>query len=140
MDIFPERDSVCYIENHTEKHISMEMHSYSCMGLFALTHHFRRSAWNRLSHRRIAIFLSREVTEGITLKDFAEVMVTPQKTAFVETDELCTASLDDVQLEYNLVPIDQEVQIDLLKFFSFLIKHYFIVSTRFGISFKAVFS
>lgn len=117
MDIFPKPDSVCYIQNHTEKHTSMEMHTYSCMGLFALTHHFRRSAWNKLSHRRILIFLSREVTEGITLKEFIEVMITPQKAAFVETDELCTASLDDVQLEYNLVPIEQEV----MTFFFYLV-------------------
>lgn len=62
-DIFPDDDAFCYSESSCEKNYVMEMHIYSCMTCFALSHNFAWSRWNLAAGSRTAVFLMRELME-----------------------------------------------------------------------------
>lgn len=62
-DIFPDDDAFCYTESSCEKNYVMEMHIYSCMSCFALTHNFAWSRWNFTAGSRTCVFLMRELLE-----------------------------------------------------------------------------
>lgn len=108
MNIFPEADAAWYVHENSCKHEAMVMHNYKCMSNFCLTHNFKRSAWNRLSSRRIAIILSRQLIKNHNIIPFDEIKITPDDAYFVRTEELCT-DLSEVKLKYHLEPAVQDV-------------------------------
>lgn len=103
VDIFPEADAGCYVDN-SEKHKPMEFHTYKSMSAFCLSHRFKWNVWNRLAHRRVAIF----ETQMIGRKTSKTLMVTPLKAASVLVRENCT-DLSVVELSYDLDPVEQQV-------------------------------
>jgi Cancer susceptibility candidate 1 C-terminal len=105
INIFPEIDASWYVEKISEKHMAMEFHTYKSMALYCLSHNFKSNVWNRWAHRRVALFESRMVDKNV----FTRVMTTPLRTASVNVREKCT-DLDVVELEYDLMPADQEVK------------------------------
>lgn len=62
-DIFPDDDAFCYTESSCEKNYVMEMHIYSCMSCFAMSHNFSWSRWNYTAGSRTCVFLMRELIE-----------------------------------------------------------------------------
>lgn len=62
-DIFPDDDAFCYTESSCEKNYVMEMHIYSCIACFALSHNFAWSRWNFAAGSRTSVFLMRELLE-----------------------------------------------------------------------------
>lgn len=105
INIFPEVDASWYVEKISEKHMAMEFHTYKSMAFYCLSHHFKSNVWNRWAHRRNAIFESRMIYKNV----FTRVMTSPTRTASVNVREKCTP-LDVVDLDYDLVPADQEVK------------------------------
>lgn len=104
LNLFPEVDASFYIENNCEKHKPMEFHTYKSMAVYCLSHNFKWSVWNRWAHRRVAIFESRMILK----KNFKTIMTTPLMTASVNVHEKYT-SLDVVELDYEMNPMEQEV-------------------------------
>lgn len=104
LDIFPEVDAGCYVENVSKKHSAMELHAYKSMAVYCLSHSFTWSVWNRWAHRRVAIFESRMIDKATS----KQIMVTPTKAATVKIRERCTP-LDVVELDYELSPPEQDV-------------------------------
>lgn len=105
INIFPEVDASWYVDKVCEKHKAMEFHTYKSMAVYSLSHHFKSNVWNRWAHHRVALFDSRMVDKNV----FTRVMSTPLRTASVNVREKCT-SLDVVELDYDLIPADQEVR------------------------------
>lgn len=62
-DIFADDDAFCYTETSCEKNYVMEMHIYSCMSCFALSHNFAWSRWNFAAGSRTCVLLMRELLE-----------------------------------------------------------------------------
>lgn len=62
-DIFPDDDAFCYIDTSCEKNYVMEMHIYSCLSCFALSHNFSWSRWNFAAGSRTCVLLMRELLE-----------------------------------------------------------------------------
>lgn len=62
-EIFPDDDAFCYTETSCEKNYVMEMHIYSCISCFALSHNFSWSRWNFVAGSRTCVFLMRELQE-----------------------------------------------------------------------------
>ena len=117
LNIFPEEDASNYVQNHSEKHRTMEIHTYKCMGAFAFTHQFRWLFWNKYVDRRTALFQFKHLIPGRDLEkcEYVDVMVTPSKAATVEIEELCTP-LTEVEIGLKLKPGDQPVSLYLLYF------------------------
>lgn len=105
INIFPEVDASCYVDNISEKHKPMEHHTYNCMATFSLSHNFASSKWNRWAHRRTAVIKSRMIDKKV----FKDLMVTPLLAASVDVKEKCT-DLSVVELEYEMNPPEQEVR------------------------------
>lgn len=105
LNLFPEIDAGCYIDNISEKHKPMELHTYKSMAVYCLSHHFKWSKWNRWAHRRVAVFESRMIVK----KTFKTLMVTPLKSLSVNVREKCT-ELDTVELDFDMNPPEQEVK------------------------------
>lgn len=104
-NLFPEVDARCFVENVSEKHKPMELHTYKSIAAFCFSHHFRWSVWNRWAHRRVAIVESRMIGQ----QNFKSLMVTPLKTASVNVREKCK-DLNVVDLAYEFDPLEQEVR------------------------------
>lgn len=109
LNIFPEVDASCYVENICEKHKAMEFHTYKSMAVYCLSHNFKSTAWNRWADRRVAVFDSRMIAKTA----FRRLMVTPLQTTSVCVREACT-ELDIVELAYEMDPPDQEVRICII--------------------------
>lgn len=62
-EVFPEDDSFCYAETSCEKNYVMEMHIYTCISCFALSHNFAWSRWNFAAGSRTCVYLMRELIE-----------------------------------------------------------------------------
>lgn len=105
LNIFPEVDACHYVKNHCEKHKPMEFHTYKSMALFSLSHYFKSSIWNSKSHRRVTIFESRTLHKNT----FKSLMVTPLRAACVNVEAMKTET-GFAELEYVLIPLDQEVK------------------------------
>jgi hypothetical protein len=110
LNIFPEEDASNYVQDHTEKHRAMEVHTYKCMSAFAFTHHFKWSFWNKYTDRRRAIMQVKHLIPGRDLDKcvYEDVMLTPLKASFVQIEEVC-GPLTEVQIDVKLSPEDQEV-------------------------------
>lgn len=104
LNIFPEVDASCYVENICEKHKAMEFHTYKSMAVYCLSHNFKSTVWNHWADRRVAVFDSRMIAKTTSRR----LMVTPLQTASVCVREVCT-ELDIVELAYEMDPPDQEV-------------------------------
>lgn len=104
LNIFPEVDAGCYVENVSKKHNAMELHTYKSMAVYCLSHSFTWNVWNRWARRRVAIFESRMIDKTTS----KQIMVTPMKAATVKIRERCTP-LDVVELDYELSPPEQDV-------------------------------
>lgn len=104
LNVFPENDASCYVKDISEKHKPMELHTYKSMAVYCLSHHFKSTVWNRFADRRVAVFESRVISKS----DFKLMMATPLKTASVTVREKCTP-LDVVELDYEMIPPDQQV-------------------------------
>lgn len=105
LNLFPEIDAGCYVENICEKHKPMELHTYKSMAVYCLSHHFKSSVWNRFSHRRVAVFESRMILKKIS----KTLMVTPLRAVSVNVREKCT-ELQITELDFEMNPSEQEVK------------------------------
>lgn len=108
LNLFPEADASCYIQNISEKHKPMELHAYKSMAVYCLSHRFKSSAWNRRAHRRIAIFESRMNDKEVSKL----LMATPMRTASVNVSESEIAKVN-----FTMDPLDQEVNNKILCLF-----------------------
>ena len=80
INIFPEFDAGWYISDISEKHTSLEYHSYKSMAAFCISHHFQNHTINRHSTRR-EIFIK---SKSSLKKEFADVLITPLKVLTVD--------------------------------------------------------
>lgn len=104
LNVLPEVDACCYVEENCEKHKAMEFHTYKAMANYCLSHHFRSIEWNSRAQRRVAIFESR-----LTHKNtFRCLMVTPMRVASVDVLENRNEAGEVVQT-YEFNPSEQEV-------------------------------
>ncbi|XP_053670950.1 uncharacterized protein LOC128721241 [Anopheles nili] len=110
--VFPEVDTCFYVPDTVPKHQPMEAHSLQCLALFCLTHNFQSCLWNRYANRRTALVLSRELIEGRNEPEFTTALVTPLKAQFVEVEELCSSSLEEVLLAFHPRPEEQSYNAD----------------------------
>lgn len=106
LNLFPEIDASCYVQDVSEKHRPMELHTYKSMAFYCLSHSFKSSVWNRFADRRVALFESKMIAKT----DFDLIMVTPLKTANVNVRERCTP-MDVVELDYEMIPPNQDVRV-----------------------------
>lgn len=110
LNIFPDRDAACYVENTSEKHLAMEYHTYYCMACFCRTFRFKHSPWNRLSHRRYAVINIQDALESRTIERAPfDVLILPNECFRVKVKEECSMNLDNVNLTYLPDPPGQEV-------------------------------
>ncbi|XP_068243751.1 dynein axonemal intermediate chain 7-like [Palaemon carinicauda] len=93
INLFPDRDSYCYIDGLPSKHRPTEQHLYSCMAFVAPAINFAWSRWNLLAGQNKLVFqmktkklVSDESTVGQPL-----VLVTPQRTCVLECTEISQA-------------------------------------------------
>ncbi|KAM7364498.1 uncharacterized protein ACRADG_000975 [Cochliomyia hominivorax] len=102
LNIFADKDTSFYIEKgyFSEKHLSTELHTYTCMAVHSTHIKFLFSPWNRLAKRRDIIlkFLHHEDSE----ENIVEVRITPEESFFVQTSELCSDNVDLIQLNFTL--------------------------------------
>lgn len=56
INLFPDRDSYCYIDGLPGKHRATEQHLYRCMALVAPVLHFAWSRWNLLAGQNKLVF------------------------------------------------------------------------------------
>uniref|UniRef100_A0A182JYA7 IC97/Casc1 N-terminal domain-containing protein n=1 Tax=Anopheles christyi TaxID=43041 RepID=A0A182JYA7_9DIPT len=114
--LFPQVDTCFYVTgmepSASPKHPSMERHNLRCLGVFCLTHNFQSCLWNRYANRRTALVLSRELIEGREEPEYETVMITPLKSQFVEVEELCSDSLEEILLAYHPRPEEQSYNAD----------------------------
>lgn len=87
-DVFPDDDAFCYTENSCEKNYVMEMHIYSSMACFALSHNFAWSRWNSTAGSRTCILLMRELIEHRKLPNQSTVHATPFKACLIDCTEV----------------------------------------------------
>lgn len=59
IDIFPEPDAFCYVENSCEKHWPMEKHLYYNIAQIGVAFNFAWSRWNITAGRRKAVLQMR---------------------------------------------------------------------------------
>uniref|UniRef100_A0A1A9ZL85 CASC1 C-terminal domain-containing protein n=1 Tax=Glossina pallidipes TaxID=7398 RepID=A0A1A9ZL85_GLOPL len=101
VNIFPDNDASFYVENgyFCEKHLAMELHTYSCMTVHCSQMKFTHSQWNCLAKRRDIIL------QAVQWKDNPDntvlMHVTPEETTFVEVKEMCTEEREEVKLSYT---------------------------------------
>ncbi|KAM7360693.1 uncharacterized protein ACRADG_006992 [Cochliomyia hominivorax] len=102
LNIFADCDASFYIENgyFSEKHLSNELHTYSCMSLHGTQTKFHFSQWNRLAKRRDIILYFQHYQD--TIENMVQVRLTPGEAYFVEIQELCTEDLNNIELDYIL--------------------------------------
>ncbi|XP_066969371.1 dynein axonemal intermediate chain 7-like [Macrobrachium rosenbergii] len=93
INLFPDRDSYCYIDGLPSKHRPTEQHLYRCMALVAPAINFAWSRWNLLAGQNKLVFqmktkklVSDESQVGQPL-----VLVTPQRTCVLECTEISQA-------------------------------------------------
>ncbi|XP_064116681.1 LOW QUALITY PROTEIN: dynein axonemal intermediate chain 7 homolog [Macrobrachium nipponense] len=93
INLFPDRDSYCYIDGLPSKHRPTEQHLYRCMALVAPAINFAWSRWNLLAGQNKLVFqmktkklISDESQVGQPL-----VLVTPQRTCVLECTEISQA-------------------------------------------------
>lgn len=87
-DVFPEDDSFCYTESSCEKNHVMEMHIYSCMSCFALSHNFAWSRWNFAAGSRTCVYLMRELIEMRKLVNIEIECIMPKRGDKLEFNAL----------------------------------------------------
>ncbi|CAL4156073.1 unnamed protein product, partial [Meganyctiphanes norvegica] len=93
INLFPERDSYCYIDGLPHKHRPTEQHLYRCMALVAPALSFTWSRWNLLAGEDKLVFQMK------SLKDDEQtgpplVLVTPSKTCILDCTEISQAFSD----------------------------------------------
>ncbi|XP_053652417.1 dynein axonemal intermediate chain 7-like [Cherax quadricarinatus] len=90
INLFPDRDSYCYMDGLPTKHRVTEQHLYRCMALVAPALHFAWSRWNLLAGKTKLVF---QMKTKILSADDTQVgqplvLVTPQRTAVLECSEI----------------------------------------------------
>uniref|UniRef100_A0A182PRT0 IC97/Casc1 N-terminal domain-containing protein n=1 Tax=Anopheles epiroticus TaxID=199890 RepID=A0A182PRT0_9DIPT len=114
--LFPQVDTCFYVSAleraASPKHPAMESHNLRCLAVFCLTHNFQRNLWNRYADRRRALVLSRELIEGRNEPELGTIMITPLKSQFVEVEELCSDTLEEILLAYHPHPEEQSYNAD----------------------------
>lgn len=95
----------------SEKHLSNELHTYSCMSVHSTQMHFNSSQWNRLAKRRDIILQFKQFKD--LAENLVEVRLTPGEAFFVEIQELCSEDLNDIKLDYNLTWRNIEVSLSI---------------------------
>jgi hypothetical protein len=104
MNIFPDIDAACYLEDARVKHEALENYNYKNIAFFCQSHSFKKSKWNKWSHRRVHTINIKNSPDN----EYKTLMITPLKAAYVDVRELCT-DLSVVELDYQLNPPDQRV-------------------------------
>ncbi|XP_068082233.1 dynein axonemal intermediate chain 7 [Anabrus simplex] len=88
VDLFPESDTLCYVEGANPKHQSAENHLYHCMAMFCLSHNFTWSRWNLQAGRRNMVLRMREYLDRKRLPSQNTVHVTPFEATIVDCSEM----------------------------------------------------
>ncbi|XP_069178268.1 dynein axonemal intermediate chain 7 homolog isoform X2 [Procambarus clarkii] len=93
INLFPDRDSYCYIDGLPTKHRPTEQHLYRCMALVAPTVHFAWSRWNLLAGTTKLVFQmkTKKLAADDTQMGQPLVLVTPQKTSVLQCTEISQA-------------------------------------------------
>ncbi|KAG7153283.1 Axonemal 84 kDa protein-like [Homarus americanus] len=93
INLFPDRDSYCYIDGLPTKHRPTEQHLYRCMALVAPAVHFAWSRWNLLAGLTKLVFQmkTKKISPDDTQVGQPLVLVTPQKTCVLECTEISQA-------------------------------------------------
>ncbi|XP_047487265.1 dynein axonemal intermediate chain 7 homolog [Penaeus chinensis] len=87
INLFPDRDSYCYIDGLPTKHRPTEQHLYRCMALVAPAVHFAWSRWNLLAGKTKLVF-QMKTKKLLTDESQPLVLVTPQRTCVLECTEI----------------------------------------------------
>ncbi|KAJ8958390.1 hypothetical protein NQ318_002172 [Aromia moschata] len=89
VDIFPEYDAFCYVENSCEKHWPMEKHLYHNMAELCNMFNFTWSRWNLTAGRRTVVMQMREYApDKPKQKNYSMLLVTPLKATYVDCTEV----------------------------------------------------
>lgn len=89
IDVFPEYDAFCYIENTCEKHFPMERHLYYDIARLSSSFNFAWSRWNVAAGRRKIVLQMREFFPNKTKqKNHMMLLVTPLKATFIDCTEV----------------------------------------------------
>lgn len=106
INLFPEVDANWYIQNTSEKHSSMEFHTYKSMAIFCMSHRFQHHELNSCGDRREIVIKSKLQQK---IEDFINVYVTPLKvySGDVKLD-------DSLKLDIQENPPEQEVSHPLI--------------------------
>ncbi|XP_063841391.1 dynein axonemal intermediate chain 7 homolog isoform X2 [Scylla paramamosain] len=93
INLFPDRDSYCYIDGLPAKHRPTEQHLYRCLALVAPALHFAWSRWNLLAGETKLVFQmkTKKLSADDTQVGQPLVLVTPQKTSILECTEISQA-------------------------------------------------
>ncbi|XP_037792261.1 axonemal 84 kDa protein-like [Penaeus monodon] len=90
INLFPDRDSYCYIDGLPTKHRPTEQHLYRCMALVAPAVHFAWSRWNLLAGKTKLVFQmkTKKLVTDESQVGQPLVLVTPQRTCVLECTEI----------------------------------------------------
>ncbi|KAJ8978342.1 hypothetical protein NQ317_002651 [Molorchus minor] len=89
VDIFPDHDAYCYVENSCEKHWPMERHLYRNMAMLCNTFNFTWSRWNLPAGRRKIVMQMREYAPSKPKqKNYSMLLVTPLNATYVNCTEV----------------------------------------------------
>ncbi|XP_071538177.1 dynein axonemal intermediate chain 7-like [Panulirus ornatus] len=90
INLFPDRDSYCYIDGLPSKHRPTEQHLYRCMALVAPAVHFAWSRWNLLAGQNKLVFQMKTKKLAADESQVGQplVLVTPQQTCVLECTEI----------------------------------------------------
>lgn len=99
IDVFPEKDAFCYIENTCEKYWPMERHLYYDMSRLSSCFNFAWSRWNVAAGRRNMVLQMREFFPNKSKqKVHVMLLVTPLKAAYIDCTEV-SQMFNDTDLE-----------------------------------------
>lgn len=97
VDIFPEHDAFCYIENTCEKNWPMERHLYFDIARLGNCFNFAWSRWNIAAGRRNIVLQMREFFPSkMKQKTHMMLLVTPLKATFIDCTEVSQMFSDAV--------------------------------------------
>lgn len=115
VNVFPESDASCYIQNISEKFGALEEHCYKCLAMFCLTHSYKSSHWNHYSDFRTIILNSKCLAEKSNEQSvYREVLAMPSKSEFVHVSQKCSEVVSDVDLWFTANPPHQDVSFDFI--------------------------
>ncbi|XP_050725906.1 dynein axonemal intermediate chain 7 homolog [Eriocheir sinensis] len=104
INLFPDRDSYCYIDGLPTKHRPTEQHLYRCLAFVAPALHFAWSRWNLLAGQTKLVFQmkTKKLSADDTQTGQPLVLVTPQKTSILECTEISQAfsTADEEESKY----------------------------------------